>query len=259
MRKLMCKGRLAPLLLLSLLLLVGPGCGKKGPVRPKLTTPPSAPEQLTLQQQGNTFVLGWTIPAASWRGGGEEDVTGFRIRRLTYAAVDGCPTCREPQKIVAELANLNPEGGQRIGSRMYWRDLDIRPGSGYRYAVSETILGGQEGPAATIHLAAQQPPPAPTGLHAEAGNARVLIQWTAPALPPGMELLGYNLYRRQSKRPFPIIPVNPSPLTGTRLLDRGLDNGRLYEYRVSALVRSSGELLESLPSAGVHATPREGL
>jgi len=242
----------------SLLIMMNSGCGKKGPVRPKLTTPPSAPEELTLWQQGNLFVLGWTIPSAGLIGGGEEDVTGFRIRRLTYDAAEDCPTCRDPQVVTAELDLKSPAPGQRIGNRMYWRDLDIRPGRGYRYAITPQILGGQEGPAATIHLAAQQPPPSPTDLQVEAGDARVVVQWTAPVLPDGMQLVGFNLYRRQAQRPFPIVPVNAKPLQATRLLDRGLDNGRAYEYRVSALVRSGDQLLESMASPGALITPQEG-
>ncbi len=97
---------------------------------------------------------------------------------------------------------------------MYWRDLDIRPGSGYRYAIVSVALGNQEGPAAMIHLAAQTPPPAPTELLATAGDARVALQWTAPALPAEMQLVGYNLYRRQSQRPFPIVPVNQQASAG---------------------------------------------
>jgi hypothetical protein len=241
-----------------LLLVMSTGCGKKGPVRPKLTTLPSTPEDLTLRQQGNLFVLGWTIPSADLIGNGQEDVTGFRIRRLTYDAADGCPTCRDPQEVVADLKLKSPAPGQRIGKRMYWRDLDIRPGIGYRYAISPVALGSQEGPAASIHLEALQPPPAPTALHLEAGDARVLVKWDAPVLPEGMQLVGYNLYRRQAQRPFPIVPLNASPLQATRLLDRGLDNGRTYEYRVSALVRSGERLLESMASPGAQVTPLEG-
>ena len=251
--------RPAALIMISILLIMmNLGCGKKGPVRPKLITLPNAPEELSLQQQGNLFVLGWTIPSANWAGGGEEDVTGFLVRRLTYDAADGCPTCRDPQEVVVELDLKSPAPGQRIGNRMYWRDLNVRAGTGYRYAITPMLLGGQEGPAATIQLAAEQPPPSPTGLQVEAGDGRVLVKWTPPVLPEGMQLVGYNLYRRQAQRPFPIVPVNASPLQVTRLLDRGLDNGRAYEYRVSALVRSGDRLLESMASPGALITPQEG-
>ena len=88
------------------------------------------------------------------------------------------------------------------------------------------------------------------------GDAQVAVQWTAPALPEGMELVGYNLYRRHAKRPFPIVPVNAEPLQETKLLDLVLNNGRAYEYRVSALIRVGHQLLESMASPGALITPQ---
>ena len=247
---------LALLSMLSLSLIMVTGCGKKGPVRPKLDTLPEAPKQVTLQQQGMLFVLGWTIPEKHEDGSKVEDLTGFRIKRLAYDAAQGCPTCRDPQTEVAEIELKYPDPAQRIGKRLYWRDLDIRTGTGYRYAIVPLTIGGHETPAAKVHLAAMQPPPAPTNLQAEAGDARVSLQWQAPELPEGMELVGYNLYRRYAKRAFPIIPVNQEPLQETHLLDRGLDNGKAYEYRVSALVRAGEQRLESMASPGVLITPQ---
>lgn len=249
--------RHVPLILISILLsMMLAGCGKKGPVRPKLASVPNAPAELTLQQQGKLFVLGWTIPEQNQDGTPAEDLVGFRIKRLSYDSDEGCPTCRDPQIDVAEIDLRNPEPAQRLGQRLYWRDLDIRPGSGYRYAIVPLTIGGYESPAAMIHLAVLQPPPAPSALQAQAGDTRVTLQWQAPALPAEMELVGYNLYRRQAKRAYPIVPLNAEPLQETRLLDRGLDNGRAYEYRVSALVRTGDQLVESMASAPVLITPQ---
>ena len=248
--------RVALLVTISLSLIVAlSACGKKGPVRPKLDIQLEAPTDVTLQQQGNLFVLGWTIPTDK-RLGSVEDLTGFIIKRLTYNATEGCPTCRTPEDEVAELDIKDPAPGQRIGNRIYWRDFDIREGTGYRYAIVPVTLGNIEAPFATIHLDVQQSPPAPTGLKAESGDGQIALQWNAPSLPEGIELLGYNLYRRQAKRPFPIVPVNVKPLQETHLLDRGLDNGRAYEYRVSALVSNGTQQFESMASPGVLITPQ---
>lgn len=249
--------RTALLLIISgLLIMMTAACGKKGPVRPKLATLPAAPAEVTLQQQGPLFLLGWTIPSANQDGSKVQDLTGFRIKRLNYDAEQGCPTCREPQDQVAELDLQSPSPGQRVNKRMYWRDLDIQPGMGYRYAIVPLIVGGEEGPAATIHLATVSPPPPPTTLRAEAGDAQVSLEWQAPALAAGVELIGYNLYRSQANRPFPVVPVNSEPLSETRLLDRGLDSGRTYQYRVSALIRIGDQILESAASPMASASPR---
>ena len=248
--------RTALLVTISLSLTVSlSACGKKGPVRPKVAIQMKAPTDITLQQQGNLFVLGWTIPFEN-HDGSVEDLTGFIIKRLAYNATEGCPTCRTPEEEVAELDIKDPTPGQRIGDRIYWRDFNIREGTGYRYAIVPVTLGNIEAPFATIHLEVQQSPPPPTGLEAESGDGQIALQWNAPILPEGLELVGYNLYRRQAKRPFPIVSVNVKPLQETHLLDRGLDNGRAYEYRVSALVSVGTQLLESMASPSVLITPQ---
>lgn len=251
--------RAAAFIMISFLLIVmTTACGKKGPVRPKLTTPPEAPEEVTLQQQGKLFVLGWTIPSATQAGRNAGDVAGFLIKRLRYDAAEDCPTCRDPQDEVAELDIRFPAPAQRIGNRLYWRDLDVRLDSGYRYAIVPVTVGRIEGPAATIYRAAQQPPPPPTALQVEAGDNQITVQWSAPVLSAGMELVGYNLYRRHYKQLFPMVPVNVEPLQTTRLLDRGLTNGQAYEYRVSSVVSIGDQLLESMASPGALITPQEG-
>ena len=252
--------RHALLITISVLLFVMlTACGKKGPVRPKLDTLPEAPSEVALHQQGNTFVLAWKIPAKNLDGSTVEDLTGFRIKRLSYDVADGCPTCRDPQTEVADFDVRYPAPGQRIGNRIYWRDLDILIDVGYRYAIVPLTVGGQEGPTAMIHLAAQEPQPSPTALQVEAGDAQVALQWTAPALSSDVELVGYNLYRRYEEQPFPMVPINPKPLQETELLDRGLDNGRTYEYRVRALIRAGDQQLESMASPGALITPQKGL
>ena len=91
-----------------------------------------------------------------------------------------------------------------------------------------------------------------------AGDQQVELNWQAPEVPEGMTLLGYNLYRRQDRNLFPLVPLNSEPLESTVLLDRGLRNGQAYEYRVSALFKSDGTLLESMATPGALITPQAG-
>lgn len=251
--------RLSLVIIGLLLVMLTAACGKKGPVRPKLTSQPLAPSEVTLMQQGKLFVLAWTIPAKNEDGSPVEDLRGFRILRLAYDAAEACPTCRDPQQEVAKIDLDYPHPGQRIGQRLYWRDTTILPGSGYRYAIVPLSIGGQDGPAASIHLAAQQAPAEPAALQAVAGDGQVQLSWAAPVLPTGSLLTGYNLYRRTGQRPFPIVPVNPEPLKEPRLTDRGLNNDLTYEYRVSAVIEHDGQRLESQPTPAVVVTPKAGL
>ncbi len=241
-----------------LLLMMTSACGKKGPVRPKLISLPMASEDVSLQQQGNLFLLSWAIPDKNEDGSKAEDLIGFRVKRLVFNATEACPTCRDPQVEVAKLDLDFPAPGQRLGDRMFWRDTAIDLNSGYRYAIHPLTVGGIECQAAMTHLVAKTPPPAPTSLQVEAGDTQVSLSWQAPELPQELELVGYNLYRRQAQRPFPAVPVNAKPLTETTLVDRGLDNGRAYEYRVSALVRNTSGLIESMATPGALITPQAG-
>jgi hypothetical protein len=246
--------RPAPLIIISLLLIMVTGCGKKGPVRPKLGTLPQAPQELALKQHGSSLVLSWALPAQNLDGSRIEALSGFRIRRLDYDSETGCPTCREPHVEVAQLDLEEPAPGQRIGNRFYWRDHNIRTHSGYRYAVS-SLAGGGESPVATIHRVVQQPPASPTELQSVPGDRQVSLKWLAPILEEEQELVGYNLYRRQDGQTDLIIPINTDPITSTSLLDQGLNNGRSYAYSVSALVRNDNQLLESINTPEILVTP----
>ena len=238
---------------LALLLALG-ACGKKGPVRPLLSSQPAAPQNLQILQQGESFLVSWQIPDLNQDGSPAEDIGGFRVYRSEYAVADGCPTCRDPKELVAKIELAYPTG-QIIKKRVYWRDSHVTAGSGYRYRVVAVTVGSREGEAATAHRDWREPPRPPQQfqVHAEQGQAQ--LNWQAPgSLPAGSKLVGYNLYRRAEDRPFPVVPVNAAPLQGLEIIDRSLQQGRSYDYRLSTLIRVADELLESAPTAGVKIT-----
>ncbi len=86
--------------------------------------------------------------------------------------------------------------------------------------------------------------PAPTGLSATAGNARVILNWSASS-----GATSYNV-KRATVSGGPYTPI-ASPTT-TTFTDTGLTNGTAYYYVVSA-VNGSGE---SANSTQVTATPQ---
>lgn len=238
--------------LLGLLLaLLGPACAKKGPVRPKLQSLPAAPEELTLDQRGATLQLGWTIPDRNQDGGRADALVGFHVLRQSSVAEQGCPDCREPADLLARISVAYPAPAQRIGNRFYWRDAQVEPGASYRYRVVPQTTGGQSGLGADIQRVMVAPPPVPTGLTGRLEGRRVHLQWLAPITGAGVELLGYNLYRRQGEAAFPPVPLNPQPVPSTWLIDEGLAGSQGWEYRISALVKVADTLVESALSQGV--------
>lgn len=240
-----------------LLVAVLAACGRKGPVRPRLATFPAAPSDLQVAQQGEDFLISWMIPELNQDGTPVEDLRGFHVYRMIYPAADGCPTCRDPEELVAAIALSRPAPAMRVGKRLYWRDAAVAPGTGHAYLVVPVTVGDHEGPGAGAHRVWQESPPAPSALQAEAGERQVSLAWTPPsALPDGQVLLGYNLYRRPASGTYPPVALNGEPLSDPRLTDFVGEAGREAFYRVTTLVRSGDRQLESVPCAEVAATPQ---
>jgi hypothetical protein len=125
--------------------------------------------------------------------------------------------------------------------------------------VVPVTVGRQEGESVAAFRAYQPPPSAPATVTAEAGDRQVQLSWTPPAtIPPGTQLLGYNLYRRPEAGSYAPVPLNLEPRREPRLVDLAVEGGRPLAYRVTTVVRSGELLLESAPSAEVLVTPRGG-
>ena len=241
---------LALSLLVCLATTVMVSCGKKGPVRPKLGSLPNPPADVKLSQQGQSFLLSWSVPQTNQDGSAVEDLSGFVIKRLVFDAKEGCPSCREPHDRVADIDLHYPDPAQRIADRIYWNDLDIVSGSGYRYAIIPLTVGKQEVPGATIHLVSLPPVARPQNLVGKVDGALARLTWQPPELTEGFDLIGYNVYRRHTERAFPAVPLNKDPIKETELIDRNLEIGRSYAYLIRAVVRFGEHTLESMP-AGV--------
>ena len=240
--------------LVLLLLLALTACGKKGPVRPLLVSLPAAPPDLRVNQQGESFILGWGIPTQNQDGTDAERLGGFRIYRNEYPAAEGCPTCREPQELAAKI-DLDYPLAQRVGKRFYWRDPNVVAGSGYNYRITPVTRAGREGEAATAHRDWMPPPQAPEQFLARAEKDRIALSWQPPAqLPAEAVLVGYNLYRLRLGRPIPIVPLNLQPLENRQITDQVPAAGQTYEYRVSTVVRFGEILVESAPTEGMQVT-----
>ena len=128
-----------------------------------------------------------------------------------------------------------------------YTDKSVANGTKYFYVVSAVNTSGESAnstEASATPTAVVQIPPVPTGLTATAGNAQIILAWTAST-----GAASYRVKRATtSGGPYTQI-ANP---TATTYTDTGLTNGTPYYYVVSA-VNSAGE---SANSSQASATPK---
>jgi fibronectin type 3 domain-containing protein len=125
-------------------------------------------------------------------------------------------------------------------------DVGLTNGTTYFYVLSAVNSVGESAnssQASAIPVAPTQPPAAPAGLLATAGNAQVTLRWNAPA-----GATSYHV-KRSTTSGGPYTQVGAP--TATSFSDTGLTNGTTYFYVVSAL-NSVGE---GANSAQASATP----
>jgi fibronectin type 3 domain-containing protein len=124
-------------------------------------------------------------------------------------------------------------------------DPGLRNGTAYFYVVSALNSAGESANSTEVNakpMAPAQVPTAPTGVAASAGNAQVVLSWSASS-----GATSYNVKRGTSSGG----PYTKTSSPGTNFTDAGLTNGTTYFYVVSA-VNSAGE---SGNSGQVSATP----
>ena len=109
------------------------------------------------------------------------------------------------------------------------------------YAADGSLLSPVVSVAWVVALPTPAVPAVPSGLKATAGNAQVVLSWTAPS--GTHSIAGYIVFRNG---------VQAGQTTATTYTDTGLTNGTTYSYTVEARDAAGGV---SAPSAPVAATP----
>ncbi len=249
--------RFHSLLLAGLILLTLSACGKKGPVRPLEEKLPQSVQRASLLQRGDSFQLQWQMPQRN-QDGSPLDLESVDIERLFIADADFCPECPDPWPKIARIYPQLPAPAQRVRNLYLLSDRGATTGQSAHYSLKARNTQGDFGPPLVLTQPYRQPVEAPTDLQARGHDRSIELRWQASPPPEDAILVGYQIYRRAAGQSFSPLPTTMRPLNKTAFSDFGLENNRIYYYRVRSLFDFDGQKLESLPSREVSATPAAG-
>lgn len=255
------------------MLLAITACGKKlPPVAPESVVPEPVKE-LKVVSRDSKLLIKFVKPSKNVDGSKITDLAGFRIMRrgVDYKGCKGCP---EKFPVVYDIDISHPVEAAVEGDSVIFTYRDVEEGKRYEYKVVAYNKDGYEGPESQrVAFLWAQPPDSPLNLKGKAGDKIVDLKWEPPKTPdPKLlrygkhlfdpllkmaSLTGYNVYRREEGRKFPLDPINSAPVKETSFSDLGLTNGRAYLYTVRALIQVNESLIEGASSDEIKVTPKE--
>lgn len=240
-------------LLITLIMLVTlTACGNVGPVKPLLKTLPKGAESVTLEQKGSALLLSWEIPTLNQDGTPLTNLAGFAIYKSDYDLAKGCPECRPPQNLYRKIDLAYFRSNNRNSEQIHLWDNAVEEEIGYRYKIVPYTHDDLTGTSILIHRPCFTPPDAASNLDATGLDHQVRLNWDAASeTRQGIQLIGYNVYRRSGKSYFSATPLNAAPLTTLNYEDLKVENDTLYHYAVRSVIAIGEHQLESSFSAEV--------
>ena len=234
---------LLPVLLLVITLA---GCGNVGPVQPLQKTLPEAVSNVTLQQKGTALLLSWDIPTHNQDGSELNNLDGFAIYKSDYDLAKGCPECRPPKNLLRKVDLSYYRSGNRSSDSIYLWDSVVEEETGYRYKIVPYTSDGRDGNITLVHRPCFTAPYPPTNLGGIGLDRQARLSWqAAEETRQGVQLLGYNIYRRSGSNYFNPNPLNDKPLTTLCYDDLNVENNTNYSYALRTVITIGERQLES--------------
>jgi parallel beta-helix repeat protein len=189
-----------------------------------VTQPPAAPSGLAATSTSSSQInLAWTDNA--------NNETGYSVERATGGGA------------FAVVASL----GANVTS---YQSTGLAASTAYSFRLRASNSAGSSAysnvATATTQPVSTQPPPAPTGVAAQAGNAQVALSWSA-----ANTATSYNI-KRATVSGGPYTTVGTA--TSTSFTNTGLTNGTTYYFVVSA-VNAAGQSANSSQVGAVPSAP----
>ncbi|MDP3183152.1 MAG: hypothetical protein Q8M54_10105, partial [Desulfobaccales bacterium] len=221
---------------------------------------PAAVREFRLSQEGEALVLSWLLPRENLLGQPLTQVQGCRVYRAEVKGVASELACPNDFVMIAEIDLAYPREGEVKGEAFVYQDRLLVPDRRYWYRVAAYDQDGYKGGWSKVvsHVWGVLPR-APQDFKAEAGDRVVRLSWLPVTQlqdgSPIKDLAGYRIYRRSGEDGW--LRLNPEPLTINSFEDLAVFNEVPYTYKVRALRRLGGELLESADSLTLVAEPQK--
>ncbi len=236
------------LLITVVLIILLPGCGKKGPPLPSYHIRPVPVTDLRGMHRETSIWLFWSGPAR-WlsEDGSSIRIKGFYILRAEAHEASELNDCR------CEFKRLTFITAERGGDFVYADNTIVY---GYSYLYNVIIVGPQgvfSKESNSILITPEQPPDAPSDIGAISRDKEVLLTWQTP----GKGVLGYNIYRTTGSkgkgRESTSTPINKGLVLTTRYIDKEVENNIPYTYTIRAV---NNNLDEGPPSEEATVMPQ---
>ncbi len=253
------------------ILIANAGCAKIAEPRAPEIRIPKAATDLAVRQVSDHIVLSVSKPEANTNGSTPVILGRIEVYRLTEN-----PTVSQTGS--AELQFLQPANRILsldapklaeilVDNRYIFQDRFPPPPSemfshAYRYAV--LFVNKKNQSAGLSNQAAITPvpiPPPPGGIALRGTQGSIQIQWAVPAenmdgsVPP--RNAGYNIYRTEDPKKFPVSPLNANPVTSTAFEDTNFRFETTYYYAITTVGSLHQPYPESLPSPPVSISTKD--
>src|SRR6266571_5289579 len=106
-------------LLIAIVLLLGSGCGKKGPLLYPDMLVPAAVSALTASQSGATVKISFDLPGKDLAGRPLRDLAGVTVFKRVESSVQqpDCPACTDDFRLFRKLYLDLPDAAQIYGNK----------------------------------------------------------------------------------------------------------------------------------------------
>ena len=240
------------IILLGIGLILIMGCGRKADPVPWETVVPKRIVDLRGVTREGRLILEWTAPKENTDKLPLVDLAEFKVLRSDGILIgEECRGCSEKPKVVYEMKVDSAEEAK--GKKMSVVFEDLEPQKVYVYTVVSINRRGHPGsPSNPVEIYWDEPLQPPGAVRGERGDKRVDLAWE-----PVEGATGYNLYRREEGKAFPMTPLNREPLGLTEYTDLTVTNETRYSYSIRTVRRLGKTDLEGKGSLGLPLTPTD--